>query len=386
MQLNKPPDCKEGEFSNSSANRSDKSSFDFGSVVSTNPLNTCGSNDADDDENNEKHTSKSVTFGGGKNFTKKHKFLHSKTKKRIIDPAISYINTLMKIYPKMIRLEYNPSASSEICRSEAGVTPHSSSQDHDNYQSTTGTSVDFPNKNESNVYNYTYGEINYDGIEKLYKVIMSMFFDEYIFIDLGSGNGKIPLYLSSKQQILEAYGIELVKERFDFSLLLFNKLKKRPFMQFTQKVHLFNRDMFSLDYSNMPSLHIKHKTKENVEQTPSKSIVWISNLCFGEEHTKLILEKLSRELSEDSLVCFSKIYESLISTPLKDGTVIRPRTKINNTDLIFVETVNIPMSWNVNHLVHIFIKKKIDDDEDEDEYEDDEEEDDYEVDEDEHES
>lgn len=270
----------------------------------------------------------------GSNFGKPTKIVNSKTRKRVIDPAISYIKSLIKIYPKMEKLEYD---NNVICNGRT-----------------------FPQ------YNYVYGEINYDGIERLYKVLMSMFFDEYVFIDLGSGNGKFPLYLASKQQIVRSFGVELVKERYDFSLVLLNKLKKRIFQQFIHKIHFHNEDIFNIDFSKMVSIR---------NEPTLKSIIWISNLCFKEEHTKGILEKLSQEVEEGSLVCFSRIFNNIITKPLKN-TIIQHNTRIKNTDFLFVRTINIGMSWNTEHLVHIFIKSVDDfeDDDDSDEEESDEEE------------
>jgi hypothetical protein len=262
-----------------------------------------------------------LNLNGGKS----SKAINSKTRKRIVDPAISYIKSLIKIYPKTEKLEYDANV---VCNGKQ-----------------------FPQ------YNYVYGEINYDGIEKLYKVLMSMFFDDYVFIDLGSGNGRVPLYLASKQQIVRSFGVELVKERYDFSLTLLNKLKKRTFQQFIQKIHLYNEDMFNIDISKMVSIR---------NEPTLKSIVWMSNLCFKEEHTRDILEKLSKEVEEGSLVCFSKIFEDIITKPLINAKTIQHNTRIKNTNFLFVRTINIGMSWNTEHLIHIFIKS-IEDFEDDDE-------------------
>ena len=258
---------------------------------------------------------------------------HSKTRKRIIDPAISFVKSLYKLYPNTVKQEYDTNV---VCN---------------------GTQ--FPQ------YNYVYGEINYDGIEKMYKVLMSMFFDDYVFIDLGSGNGKVALYLASKQQIVRSFGIELVKERFDFSVSLLNKLKKRSFFQFIQKIHLYNQDMFSIDYSKIAAVR---------NEPTLKSIVWMSNLCFKEEHTKEILEKLSGELEDGSLVCFSKIPEDIINKPLVNAKTLQHNTRIKNTDFLFVRSENIGMSWNKDHSIHIFIKSTDDFEEEDDEEEEEEEE------------
>jgi hypothetical protein len=274
------------------------------------------------------------------NNTRRIKSQNSRTKKRLCDPAVNYAKALEKIYPVMDKIDYDKHI---VC-----------------------------NGNDCSNYNVTYGEINYDGIEKLYKSIMSMFFDEYVFIDIGSGNGKVALYLASKQQIIKSIGIELVKERYDYSLSLFNKLNRRSFLQFTQKIQLHNNDMFNVDFSSV----------SNIRNRPNlKSIVWISNLCFGEECSKQLFGKLSKELPEDSIVCFSKLYESMVSKPFKDGNV-QSHTKLIDTDFIYLDTINIPMSWNVDHMVHIFIKACISDEEDDDDEDSEEEDEDDEDDED----
>ena len=68
----------------------------------------------------------------------------------------------------------------------------------------------------------TYGEMEYEGIEKLYEAVKE--FEPTCFMDIGSGRGKLCMYMASKPEIKHSLGIELVKERHDDAKKLKSKL------------------------------------------------------------------------------------------------------------------------------------------------------------------
>ena len=62
--------------------------------------------------------------------------------------------------------------------------------------------------------------------------------------------------------------------------------------------------------------------------------IWFSNLCFDQETTNNIFEKLKSELPKETIICCSK--------------------KTNNSSFIQIDNINIPMSWNKSSNVSIY--------------------------------
>ena len=148
-------------------------------------------------------------------------------------------------------------------------------------------------------YQTGYGEMTYNGIDKLYKSLGPKF--EY-FLDVGSGNGHLCLYMAEKPEIKKSVGIEIVTERHEFA----NKLK-------TEKVSFINDDILNI----------------NIKDLFDKPVfVWWSNLCFDKEQIDKIAQKLISELKPGSVICCSKkinykLYkqEKIEMTWSKDGIV-----------------------------------------------------------------
>jgi len=152
----------------------------------------------------------------------------------------------------------------------------------------------------------TYGEMEYDGLDMLLKELSD---DFNYFIDIGSGRGKLPMYMAKNDNIEKAVGIELVAERHDDAVVLKEQLK--DYNQ-VNKVELINEDVLKLDL-----------TKYN----DKKSLVWISNLCMGEEITDKIYEKIINELAPGSIITSTRVYNSY------------PKLRE-------IKKVDIPMTWN----------------------------------------
>lgn len=62
----------------------------------------------------------------------------------------------------------------------------------------------------------TYGEILYSGVDKILSVIRPS--DSDVFVDYGSGLGKMVLHVFLKSLVKEAYGIEIVPELYHHAL------------------------------------------------------------------------------------------------------------------------------------------------------------------------
>jgi hypothetical protein len=159
----------------------------------------------------------------------------------------------------------------------------------------------------------TYGEIEYDGIQNIFEHLHSINERKINnFVDIGSGRGKIPLYMAALSNILKSVGIELVKERHDDALEIKNQLNE--FEEIINKVNIINL-----------SDHIEGKT-----------LVWLSNLCFPEELNNTIFRELINKLPQDSIIsCSQKC--SLVSSKLR-----------------LIETLQVPMSWNDRSTVYLY--------------------------------
>lgn len=159
----------------------------------------------------------------------------------------------------------------------------------------------------------TYGEMEYEGLEKLFRYISK--FDPRInsFIDVGSGRGKLVLYMAGKKNIKKSIGIELVDKRHENALQLLDQLNMFP--NFTNKVTLLNKDVLEISFK---------------EYLPTEGLVfvWFSNLCFDQEITDSIFEKMREELPKGSIICCSQC----------------PNTK----DLDNIPSMKIPMTWSVS--------------------------------------
>jgi hypothetical protein len=164
----------------------------------------------------------------------------------------------------------------------------------------------------------TYGEITYEGIQVI-KEIYDRLNLEY-FIDIGSGNGKLPLFMAGSSKIKKSVGIELVEIRHNRAMELKSQLANN-FSEITQKVEFINDDFNNVNFSTV------------LNNNNKPVAVFISNLCFGEE----INEKLYKKLLDE----------------LPAGTVIIASKKANIANGKKIETILCPMSWSVNSNVFV---------------------------------
>lgn len=158
----------------------------------------------------------------------------------------------------------------------------------------------------------TYGELEYDGIETILDHLDIKFNN---FIDLGSGRGRLPLYLAGHPNILKSVGIELVKERHYYASELKQKLSK--FSDQTNKVIFINDDFFNVNLS---------------KYTNGLTLVWINNLFFNDEFNNKIFNNLLNVLPSGSVIGCSKQFSQ--------GSNI-------------MDSLSVRMSWDKN--VDIFL-------------------------------
>lgn len=137
----------------------------------------------------------------------------------------------------------------------------------------------------------TYGEMTYEGLEALYTHILQ-YGDPSYFLDVGSGRGKLCLYMAAKPNILKSYGIELVADRVRDANRLKRSLAVSPL---AKKCEFLNANIFDISIS---------------DKITSPAFVWFSNLCFEPSTTEQIYTKLVDELPVGSVICSSKIPEN----------------------------------------------------------------------------
>ena len=162
----------------------------------------------------------------------------------------------------------------------------------------------------------TYGELTYEGIELLSKNFIECNF----FLDIGSGRGKLSLYMACKDNIEKSIGIELVKERHDDAIQLKEKLNN--YSNFISKVEFINDDIFNTELNKIFNKPV---------------LVYISNLVFDTELNNRLFNKLSKELNNKSIIVCSK------------------KHTIENIDnLEYYNKMLIDQSWNKKSNVYIY--------------------------------
>lgn len=172
---------------------------------------------------------------------------------------------------------------------------------------------DLKNSQKYENHRVTYGEMEYTGIQELYSFVKKYNPKINCFIDVGSGRGKLCMYMAANPQIKHVLGVELVTERHDDAMILKNKLDS----EFNSKVELSNKNMLEVNLD-------KYKNLE--------TFIWFSNLCFDQSTTNEIFQKL-KELSP-AIICCSK----------------QPDIEIGE----MLGTKEIAMSWNKTSVVSIY--------------------------------
>jgi hypothetical protein len=173
----------------------------------------------------------------------------------------------------------------------------------------------------------TYGEMDYEGLVRLFKHVRGLNNGINTFIDVGSGRGKLCLYMTSVAKIKKTIGIELVKARHEDAVCLQNKVPG----DYAKNAKFINASVFDVDLES------------ELPEDPCV-FVWFSNLCFEQNTTNDIFDKLANELPVGSIICCSKIYST-------DSKIY---SADNKTSLKFVESITIEMSWSKNSNVYIY--------------------------------
>jgi len=120
--------------------------------------------------------------------------------------------------------------------------------------------------------NLTYGELLKSGVETLIEKInkYKRITDKDVFVDVGSGSGKLALHLGIKSNIKTIVGVELLKQRYEYS-----KFIKNNILPDNKSIFFINKDIIDFDLS-------------------IASILFMNNVCFDNEKVKDIYDRLPK--------------------------------------------------------------------------------------------
>ena len=168
--------------------------------------------------------------------------------------------------------------------------------------------------------NITYGEMDYEGIQQLYSYLTKNYNSRInSFIDIGSGRGKLCMYMAAQPKIIYVLGIELVKQRHDDAEILKSEIDH----EFANKVTLINKNFFDIDFNT----DFEYFKNTNI-------FIWFSNLCFDLSVVDDIFKKIQTNLPKGTFVCCSK----------------KPSENFGE----FLNVIQVPMSWNKASNVYIY--------------------------------
>tara|TARA_B000000437_G_C11639745_1_gene303055 strand:+ start:324 stop:938 length:615 start_codon:yes stop_codon:yes gene_type:complete len=144
-------------------------------------------------------------------------------------------------------------------------------------------------------YNYTYGELTYDGIKTIINMVINHTktsnLKNFTFYDLGCGTANTLKYACELANFKKLIGIEFSKTRYNIAMDNINN---------NCNVELINNDILS----------------SKIKYNKPKSVIYISNLCFSDNVNVKLAKKLSKELKHNSIIFSSKLLPISISHKL----------------------------------------------------------------------
>lgn len=119
--------------------------------------------------------------------------------------------------------------------------------------------------------NLIYGEVTRKGVNTILEKInkWANISEKSVFIDIGSGCGKLLLHLSIISNIKTLVGVEIVKERVDYSKFIYDQVLP------DKKVFFINKDILDFDLS-------------------IANIVFINDVCFDKNLVRDIYNKIPK--------------------------------------------------------------------------------------------
>lgn len=158
----------------------------------------------------------------------------------------------------------------------------------------------------------TFGTLMQGGLDNIINLYKNNIDSELVnknFIDLGSGDGRVPIW-ASMYGFKNSNGIELSTKRHNIALENLKKINKK-------NINFYNYDMFN----------------HNINQY---DLMYISSLCFSNELIEQLGIKLDNEAKQNSMIVSSK------EIPLKKFKRIEP--------------ITIGQSWDNDSSGYVYIK------------------------------
>jgi len=167
----------------------------------------------------------------------------------------------------------------------------------------------------------TYGELTPDGMTIVINYMMErlkIYFgkalpEKIIFIDVGSGAGKVPIGACIEGPFFKCLGVEYSKERHDVAMSAHKKLTSEwsSVLPDGREIVFINKDALKTDMSNIHALYV-------------------SSLCFEKSFMKKLLDKFEAELPDGAIIITSQAFPT-------EGKRIR-----------LIRLFTIPQSWKAD--------------------------------------
>lgn len=158
-----------------------------------------------------------------------------------------------------------------------------------------------------------YGEMTWEGIHSIADFIKKKDSSCKTFIDIGSGSGKLLTMSVATNFFTKARGVEIVKERYDYSI---EKRKELPFL-FRSKIDIHYGDIF---------------TKKDFFEP--NSVIFVSNLLFPRELNIQLFDYLYKNAKKNTFVVVS------VDDPLRRKE--------------YIQSLKVPMTWLENSVCYIY--------------------------------
>eukprot|EP00746_Dinoflagellata_sp_MGD_P154630 gnl/MRDRNA2_/MRDRNA2_84939_c0_seq1.p1 gnl/MRDRNA2_/MRDRNA2_84939_c0~~gnl/MRDRNA2_/MRDRNA2_84939_c0_seq1.p1 ORF type:complete len:358 (-),score=32.37 gnl/MRDRNA2_/MRDRNA2_84939_c0_seq1:740-1813(-) len=144
--------------------------------------------------------------------------------------------------------------------------------------------------------NLQYGEIMYQGMNMLYQAIP--FEEEDVFYDLGSGTGKLTLYIALRGEIKRSVGLEIGLKRHSVAQEACSKLAQELCLRQTNQVSNLTRACSAFSV-------LQTDIRENTYRDATVTVV--NNLCLDKSVESRVIENLMKCPSIRMIICVVQI-------------------------------------------------------------------------------
>lgn len=135
----------------------------------------------------------------------------------------------------------------------------------------------------------TYGEITFEGVERLMQVLAPTKDD--VFYDFGSGIGKMAIHVALASPVTKSVGIEMSSARHQSAEQAYRRLITRYHLEAPKAIQFIQGDILKIDSSDA-------------------TIIYIASTCFTEVFMKQFIQKLSHYKKGLRIVTLSVLPEN----------------------------------------------------------------------------